>query len=247
MLRKKIFSGSDPLFRMRGEKIHRIENFSDAVFAFSISLLIMSLEVPQTFKELQTILQGFLPFLATVSLVVIFWSEHNRYFRHYGFNDLWIVWLNALLLVVILFYVYPLKFLFSLLLSMVTHVNYFPKAGNAIILQLEEFPKLVMIYSIGYAVIWFLFFLMYETGWQRRREIKLNFYELADTKKELRGSFFNFCVGIASFVFAAFGNPMAGGICFLLIPAGLWFVGWLKRRELKSYRAKVLTFQDIQG
>ena len=34
LIRKKIFGQGDPRFRMRGEKIHRIENFSDAVFAF---------------------------------------------------------------------------------------------------------------------------------------------------------------------------------------------------------------------
>ena len=238
MLRKKFFSQPDPLFRIRGEKIHRIESFSDAVFAFSISLLIMSLEGPQTFKELMTIVEGFLPFLATVVLVILFWNQQNRYFRHYGFNDSLIAWLNVMLLVVVLFYVYPLKFLFSLLLSMVTHANYFPKAGNEHILELRDFPTLVMIYSIGYAVIWLLFFLMYETAWYRRKKIELNHYELTDTKKELRGAFFNFCVGAASFIFAAFGDPKAGGMCFILIPAGLWFVGWLKRYELKVQKHK---------
>jgi hypothetical protein len=118
---------------------------------------------------------------------------------------------------------------------MITHVNYFPKAGNAAILELEEFPTLVMIYSIGYAVIWLLFFLMYETAWHRRKQIKLTHYELADTRMELRGSFFNFCVGISSFIFAMLGKPMAGGMCFVLIPFGLWLVAWLKRRELKTF------------
>jgi uncharacterized membrane protein len=34
----------------------RIEALSDAVFAFSVSLLVASLEVPQTFGELKIIL-----------------------------------------------------------------------------------------------------------------------------------------------------------------------------------------------
>jgi hypothetical protein len=136
--------------------------------------------------------------------------------------------------------VYPLKFLFPLLLAMVTHLNYFPKAGNESILELQDFPRLVMIYSIGYAVIWLLFFLMYEAAWYRRKQIELNSYELSDTRKELRGAFFNLCIGIASFIFAAFGNPKAGGMCFLLIPAGLWFVSWLKKRELKAHKPNCL-------
>src|SRR5512136_635421 len=53
-------------FRQRGAEILRIEALSDAVFAFAVSLLAVSLEVPQHFHELQVILKGGLPFFATV-------------------------------------------------------------------------------------------------------------------------------------------------------------------------------------
>ncbi|MFI5135876.1 MAG: TMEM175 family protein [Chitinophagales bacterium] len=237
LIRNKVFTQRDPRFRIRGEKVYRIETFSDAVFAFSISLLIMSLEVPQTFNELMMIIRGFLPFLATVILIFIFWSEQNRYFRNYGFNDELIVWLNCFLLVVILFYIYPMKFLFSVLLWLITHVNYFPKAGNDTVINYADVPQLVMIFSIGYAVIWFLFFLMYAIAWRRREYLQLNNYELAVTKKEIRGAFLNVCIGLASFFFAAIGIPNVGGYCFFLIPFGVWFLNCLKKRELKTYRA----------
>ena len=48
MLRKKIFPRQVASFRERGTEILRIEALSDAVFAFSVSLLVVSLEVPQT-------------------------------------------------------------------------------------------------------------------------------------------------------------------------------------------------------
>ena len=236
MLRKKFFGKKNESFRIRRKDPHRIELFSDAIFAFSVSLLIMSLEVPQTFQELKLVLQSFLPFIATVLLVVLFWREQERYFAHYGLSDSLVVWLNVILLVVILFYVYPLKFLFSLLLSMVTHTNYFPKAGAETIIDVKDFPQLVMIYSLGYAVIWFLFFILYEIAWHRRLQLELNKYEIADTKKELRSSFFNCCVGLVSLFFAAVNAPGIGGLCFLLIPAGLWFVGWKMKQELKPVK-----------
>jgi uncharacterized membrane protein len=39
-------------FRLRGHEVKRIEAFSDAVFDFAVTLLIVSLEVPKSFEEL---------------------------------------------------------------------------------------------------------------------------------------------------------------------------------------------------
>ena len=39
-------------FKFRGHEVRRIEAFSDAVFAFAVTLLIVSLEVPKSFGEL---------------------------------------------------------------------------------------------------------------------------------------------------------------------------------------------------
>ena len=112
-------------FNLRGEEITRIETLSDAVFAFTISILIMALEVPQTFEELKLTLRSFIPFVATVALVFLFWYHQYRFFRHYGIHDSTVIILNACLLILVLFYVYPLKFLFSLLFGMLTHINFF--------------------------------------------------------------------------------------------------------------------------
>ncbi len=67
-------------FRHRGKEMLRIEGLSDAVFAFSVSFLVASLEVPQTFEELKIIVKGAVPFFATVALLFLFWYRQYIFF-----------------------------------------------------------------------------------------------------------------------------------------------------------------------
>ena len=115
-------------FRHRSEELLRIEALSDAVFAFSVSLLVALLEVPQTFSELKDIIYTAIPFFATVAIIFLLWYQQYVFFRHYALNDLRIILINLFYLAVILFYVYPLKFLFSLLLASWTGIDLFPRA-----------------------------------------------------------------------------------------------------------------------
>jgi len=235
---RRIFAGKENhRFRQRGKEITRIEALSDAVFAFSISLLIMSLEVPQTFRELWQIQKNFLPFVATVCLVMLFWYQQYRFFRHYGLNDFRVIVLNIGLLLMVLFYVYPLKFLFSLLFSMFLSVNFFQKATamGEVIVTWQEFPKLVMIYSAGYTAIWLIFYLLYRHAWKLRHQLGLSWYEQEDTRRQVRGALIDVLVGLSCTLFAWAGYPGLAGLCFfLLVPTLLlndwWFGRRVKRR-----------------
>jgi hypothetical protein len=46
-------------FRLRGIEMSRVDGFSDVVFGFALTLLVVSLEVPKTFAELHQSLRGF--------------------------------------------------------------------------------------------------------------------------------------------------------------------------------------------
>jgi len=53
VLRDKLFEkqiGAQSDFRWRSHEITRMKGFSDAVFAFAVTLLVVSLEVPKTFE-----------------------------------------------------------------------------------------------------------------------------------------------------------------------------------------------------
>lgn len=237
MLRKKIF----PQYErnsIRGTELYRIEALSDAVFAFSVSLLIMSLEVPKTFKELQSSIHHFLPFAATVSLVFFFWYLQNEYFRNYGLNDGFVIFLNLSLLVLILFYAFPLKFLFSVLLSWLTGFDYFHEVtvlGKTVLTE-EEFPQLILFFSIGYAVIWFIFYLLYRHAFQNRIKLKLSVYETKYVQSQEQDAMMQMVIGLLSLLFAWMDHPAWSGVCFLLIPIWLLLHHYLFKRTVKNVK-----------
>src|SRR3954463_2638236 len=104
-------------FRWRSHEITRIEGFSDAVFGFAITLLIVSLEVPHTSAELLATMRGFGAFVVTFFMLASLWYSQFTFFRRYGLEDRATVVLNLALIFMVLFFVYPLKFLFNLILG----------------------------------------------------------------------------------------------------------------------------------
>ena len=221
MIRKKIFPRPhNNKFRLRGNDMLRIEALSDAVFAFSVSLLVASLEVPQTFGELKIILRGAIPFFATVALIFVFWYQQYVFFRHYALNDFRTILINLVYLAVILFYVYPLKFLFSLLISSWTGIDLFPKASEKqvpVLLQ-TDFPEVIIIFSAGYFFIWLLLYFMHARALHATKDPALDKYEIEYTRKERRGALWNSMVGTIAIIFALVNVEWLSGVCYLAIP-----------------------------
>jgi uncharacterized membrane protein len=105
-------------FRLRGRaEVSRVEALSDGVIAFAITLLVVSLEVPRTFDELLVTMRGFLAFAITFAMLFHVWTVQYKFFRRYALNDNFTIWLTALLLFVVLFYVYPLKFVWTFIVN----------------------------------------------------------------------------------------------------------------------------------
>lgn len=236
MLRHKIFGqAGEKEFHPRGKEMLRIEALSDAVFAFSVSLLVASLEVPQTFVELKLIARGALPYFATVALIFLLWYQQYAFFRRYGLNDIITIVLNLVYLAVILFYIYPLKFLFSLLISSWSGINLFEKALNQghTILNQHDLYQLIILFSAGYFFVWITLYFMHLHVLKLQHQFNFSRYELLFTKKETRGALWNAFIGLAAILFAAFRWEWQAGICYLMIPVVLILNELLFRKSLR--------------
>ncbi len=177
-------------FRWRGEEITRLEGFSDAVFAFAVTLLVVSLEVPKTFHELMAAMRGFLVFGVCFALLANLWYAHYRFFRRYGLQNPWTVFLNCVLLFFVLFFVYPLKFLFGLVLL----------GGGEI--EARDGRTLMLIYGAGYAAVCLVFVLLYLHALRKRADLALDPIELLRTKQGLADNLAMMMVGLGSMAIA---------------------------------------------
>lgn len=167
-MRKPWFGAGEEGFRWRGAEATRLEALTDAVFGFAITLLIVSLEVPGSFPELLQLMRGFVPFAVCLALLVWLWCEHGLFFRRYAMTDAPVVVLNSLLLLVVLLFVFPLKFLSGYLFEL--SLGNFQKVA-----QMGAPPeKILMLYSGGYCLVMLLFSAFYALAWKRRVPLELD-------------------------------------------------------------------------
>jgi uncharacterized membrane protein len=148
----------------RQHGVSRLEGFSDAVFGFALTLLVVQLEAPSTSEGLRLLVRGSIPFALTFAMVCYIWWEHNKFFRQYGLQDAWTAFLNSVLLFVVLFYVYPLKYLTTAVVGPLVGL---PRIG------LQDGRFVMVVYSTGVVLIFGTFVLLYRHAWSHRRELEL--------------------------------------------------------------------------
>jgi len=186
-------------FRMRGTQVSRVEGISDAVFGLAITLIVVSLKPPESFAELTDTLQGFIGSGFCSMILFQIWNRHYLYFRRYGLEDGITRLLNGILLFVVIAYVYPLKFLFTLFFDS------FRARPTPIVMHRGDQPHLFVIYGAGFATVYSLFGLMYRHALGKRRELELNELEALQTRWIIFEHFLMAGVGILQIIIAAFG------------------------------------------
>ena len=216
----------DPRFHWRGGSVTRIENLSDIVFALALGMIVSSGSRPTTFSELTGHLFTIFPVAAAFAVLFMIWNAHYVFFRRYGVADSWIILLNCVLLLLVLFVAYPLRFIFDGLFGYILGAStgdwaFMEAAG----LTYRTSGVIMGYFALGYGLVYVVISQMYAHALRKAGTLGLNETEIAMTRQSMW--FFRAEILIVALVGGlAVWTPMtafAGGLMALTWPAA-WII-----------------------
>ena len=209
----------------RKHRISRLEEFSDAVFGFALTLLVVSATVPRSYADLTALVRGIPAFACCFALLVWIWHEHETFFEQYALEDGPTIMLNSALLFFVLLYVYSLKFMFDAFMFQV-----FGLQGREPVtpMTLAELANAFTLYGLGFCILMLLFAALYFHAVRRSAALGLTGVEAFDARAGAGHHLVSAAVGLAVAAVAWFGpNRLAflSPMCFALMAPAHWMYG----------------------
>ena len=211
--------------KWRGGQVTRIEALTDAVFGFAITFLFVSFDVPADFDALLLQLRGFIPFAFCFALLLLVWYYHYKLFGKFDLDDGFTMLLNSVLLFVVLFYIFPLKFVFTSWLG-----------GGRTFSDYEQIRTMMSIYSAGYCAVFLVFGLMYHHAYRMRGHLQLGEDDAFYALQHIGECAVMVLVGLTSIVLAQTvplrWSALAAGFIYMTIGPLQWYRSvWMARRR----------------
>jgi uncharacterized membrane protein len=100
-----------------GRELDRIVNFSDAIFAIAITILVLDIRLPDNLSPTELPVQvlglgpKYLSYLISFLVLAVYWQAHHRVFKPITGYDGTLVWLNILFLMAVAFLPFPTSLL----------------------------------------------------------------------------------------------------------------------------------------
>jgi len=189
-------------FLLRGLHMSGIEAFTDAAFAFALSLLVISLSPPTSLDKLVVALAGIPSFLASATILMMFWWGHHEWCRRYGLDDSKTLILSCALVFTVLIYVYPLRFVFSLMFEWLGRLAGLSFDTGASIRDFRDVNRLFIVYGVGFAAMSCALVLLNRHAWSQRDVLQLDANERHETRATMGAWLILMTAGILSAILA---------------------------------------------
>lgn len=214
----KLAESNNKEFRFRGKEPGRLENFSDACFALAITLLLISTSPPTNFDQIRRFTWELIPFTVCIVFIVLIWYEHFIFYYRYGLREGKVIVLNSMFLIIVLFYVYPLKFLFTRLtlipIALMFDIEILRNDQTLQISYNDSVAQLMIIYGLGAAAVFLVIASLYRHALTKKEELQLTEIEIFDTKASVRSNFLMALIPLVSAFFAMifYSNSFLAGV-----------------------------------
>jgi uncharacterized membrane protein len=210
--------------------VSRLEAFSDAIFGFAATLLVVSTDVPSNYTELAATLRTFVPFALSFATLVLLWAVHNGFFRRYEIEDATTIILNAVFLFLVIFYVYPLRF------AMMTAVGFFGASFGMERISMEwwQLANMFVMYGAGWTAVFTCVSLLYLHAYRRRETLGLDTLAVFDAVSAARHYGMFVLAGIISMAIARSGVGISIGLpgfAFAILGPLCWWNGWSRGKQ----------------
>jgi uncharacterized membrane protein len=227
--------------------VSRLEAFSDAIFGFAATLLVVSTDIPGSYVQLAATLKLFVPFALSFATLVLLWAVHNGFFRRYEIEDTTTIVLNAIFLFLVIFYVYPLRF------AMTTAVGFFGASFGMVPITMQwwQLANMFIMYGAGWTAVFACVSLLYLHAYRRRETLGLDPLSAFDAVTQARHYGMFVLAGIISMAIAASGVGIAIGLpgfIFAILGPFCWWNGWSRakqRERIQGGAAKVAAAPGI--
>ena len=199
----------------------QLEGFSDAVFGFVLTLLVISMQVPRTLDQLLELMAGIPSFAMAFVVLLVIWYRHFVFFRRYGLQDPWTMVLNGGLLFLVAVYAYPLKFYFNFA---------FGAVREDAVLREDQVVALIVSFIAGLCGVFFVFAALYLHAYKQRQRLELSDDEAAETLRTAR-RFFYFVAAAVVVIVLAFALPAGEKWYSLLAMLLAWIARTIEQRR----------------
>ena len=222
-------------FRQRGMDMTRLETFTDAAFAFAVTLLVISVDdVPRSYEEFMLALKQIPAFIACFMQLMLFWWGHHVWSRRYGLEDGWSMVWSLTLVAAVLIYIYPLRVIFGAFFANATN-DFLPVPFE---LYVSQIGTLFLIFGAGFTTLAGLLVILFLAAYRRRQSLGLNALEVLDTRADAIGWGVVTATGIVSTILAAALpdelSPLSGFVYWTLIVSMPLFGVWVRKRRRVS-------------